>query len=514
MKNLKIKFKEIYLPFLCIAVVTIVFYTTFRWFLATKLGLSLLKEELLNFWIPFILPWFPILIGLRKRIRILAIKDSRGNGYFFYQLIMVVSIAIPLVIAQDYIQKATFNLISIENINEIEQHPNEKYFEISTFQIDKNNSLPYTTSRTSGRNNEQLTFYTYIASPFKNNKNIWYGITYSKNISNHIDNAQKSIEHKNFLTTITNKFHKYNFQNVTYFEKLGYSDKNDGFLEAIYQKELKVSTKKPIILIPKTVPFEQNHDNSLSWFFTAFLLGNLVVLVLIFIPKLDEKEISNFKENKPLQNDELKDFLHLLNPKGSNKGTAILLLINILVFIALLFYGLNIISPTPKELLEVGGIRKLEVLNGEYWRVFTSIFIHSGIMHLLMNFLALVLSGTLLENVLGSVKLIVSFIICGVLASFASIYWHDHTISVGASGAIFGLFGILLVFTIFKIYNTDMRKITWPLLAIYGGISIFFIFLGGIDNAAHFGGLLTGCILGGFFILFNKKQLLKNARTI
>ncbi|MFK8060807.1 MAG: rhomboid family intramembrane serine protease, partial [Polaribacter sp.] len=95
--------------------------------------------------------------------------------------------------------------------------------------------------------------------------------------------------------------------------------------------------------------------------------------------------------------------------------------------------------------------------------------------------------------------------------SLTSIYWYENTVSVGASGAIFGLYGLILAFTVFKIYPNYMRGMTWMLLGLYAGVSLLLGFLGGIDNAAHFGGLISGFIIGGILILIDKEELKKNA---
>jgi rhomboid protease GluP len=228
---------------------------------------------------------------------------------------------------------------------------------------------------------------------------------------------------------------------------------------------------------------------------------------MVGIPKIDKKELSDFKKDKPLKEDDLKDFLEFLDPRGPNKATVILLLLNIAVFTVMIFLGLNIVSPTPKELLEIGGNRRFEVMEGDYWRLFTSIFIHSGIMHLFMNLFGLGISASLLEGILGRAKLILSFSVCGILGSLAIIYWHENTVSVGASGAIFGLYGLILAFTVFKIYPNNIRGITWMLLVMYAGVSLLFGFFGGIDNAAHFGGLISGFIIGGILILTKREKL-------
>lgn len=511
MKNIEIKLKEVYLPFLIVSIGTIIFYNLFRWTFDIKLGVLPLKEDLLNFWIPFALPWIPILIWLRRRNRILNVKGKRNNGHFLYQFAMAGAIAVPIIVSQTYIEKASFDLVSITNAYETKSQSDEKYFDISSFRVDKNASLPYVTARTSGRNNDNLNFYLYLACPFENSDNVWYGVEYSKNLSNRISDDKKDTEYRSFLEKSEKEFDTYNFQNAKYFEKLGYSDDRDGFIEAIKEKNPNIKESEQIILVPKSDVFEQRLGNTFPWIFGSFGIGAFVLLLMVVIPKIDEKELRDFKKDKPLKEDDLKDILEFLDPRGPNKATAILLLLNILVFVVMIFSGLNIISPTPKELLEIGGNRRFEVMNGEYWRLFTSVFIHGGLLHLFMNLFGLGLGASLLEGILGRTQLLLSFIVCGILASLTSIYWHENTVSVGASGAIFGLYGFILAFTVFKIYPNHMRGLTWMLLGLYAGVSLLFGFLGGIDNAAHIGGLISGFVIGGILILIEKEKLIKNA---
>lgn len=511
MNNIKTKLQEVYIPFLIVSIGTILFYNIFRWTLDIKLGILPLKKNLLNFWIPFALPWIPILIWMRRRVRILNVRGKGDNGYFGYQFAMVATMAAPIIISQNYIEKSSFDLNEISSISKVKELKNEKYFKITSFDINQKSSLPYVTARTSGRNNGNLSFYLYIVCPFEDTNSIWYGVEYKRNLSNRISEQRKNSEYRTFLNKSESEFKTYNFQDVKYFERLGYSDDRDGFIEAIKKNDANLNEKEQIILVPKKEVFDERLGNSFAWIFGSFGIGALVLLVMVLIPKIDEKELRDYKKNKPLKEDDLKDVLKLINPLGENKATAILLLLNIIVFLIMTFAGLNIVSPTPKELLEIGGNRKFEVLNGEYWRLFSSMFIHGGLLHLFMNLIGLGLGSNLLEKVLGSVKLIIVYIFCGILASIASIYWHDNTVSVGASGAIFGLYGLILAFTVFKIYPNYMRGMTWMLLGLYAGVSLLFGFLGGIDNAAHFGGLICGFIIGGILILIDKEELKKNA---
>jgi len=509
LNNIRIKLKEVYFPFLIVSIGTILFYYLFRWLFDIKLGVLPFKEDLLNFWIPFTFPWIPVLIWLRKRIRILNLKGKKDNGYSGYQFAMVLAITVPIIVSQNYLEKASFDLVSVNSASEIKSHISEKYFDIKSFRIKKEGSHAYVTARTSGRNNDKLTYYLYLSCPFENSDNIWYGVEYSKNLSNFISDNKKDYEYRNFMLQSEKEFETYNFQNVNYFEKLGYSDDRDGFIEAIKEKYTNISQLEQVILIPKSDIFEDRLGNTFPWIFGSFGIGAFVLFLMVIIPKIDKKGLRDFKKNKPLKEDGIKDILEFFHPRGQNKGTAILLLLNIVVFVVMIFLGFNIISPTPKELLEIGGNRRFEIMNGEYWRLFTSIFIHGGLLHLVMNLYGLGLGAVLLEGILGKTQLILSFIVCGIISSLTSIYWHENTVSVGASGAIFGLYGLILAFTVFKIYPSHSRVITWMLLGLYAGVSLLFGFLGGIDNAAHFGGLISGFILGGILILKEKEKLLK-----
>ncbi len=512
MEEIKTKIQGVYIPFLIVSIGTILFYNVFRWVLDIKLGILPLKEDILNFWIPLTFPCIPILIWLRRRVRILNVRGKGDKGHFLYQLAMIFAMALPIIISQNYLEKGSFNLNEILSVSGIKELNREKYFKIKSYSVDHTLSRPYVTVRTSGRNNNRLNYYLYLTWPFAKSNSIWYGIEYEKHLSNRISDQRKDSEYRTFIKNAEKDFKNYNFQNVTYFERLGYSDDNDGFIEAIKEQDPSVKVKDQVILIPKKGNFENRLGNTFPWIFGSFGITSFIVLVMVVLPKIDEKELNDFRNNKPLKDDDLKDFLSFINPRGENKATAILLLTNIVVFISMVFAGLNIVSPTPDELLEIGGNRRSEVINGEYWRLLTSVFIHGGIMHLSMNICGLIIGGCLLEDLIGSVKLIVTYTLCGLAASLASIYWHENTISVGASGAIFGLYGLILSFTIFKIYPDNMRKTSWILLGLYAGVSFLFGFSGGIDNAAHFGGLISGLGIGGLLIIINKNELIKKGK--
>ena len=100
------------------------------------------------------------------------------------------------------------------------------------------------------------------------------------------------------------------------------------------------------------------------------------------------------------------------------------------------------------------------------------------------------------------------YVISGIFGSLASIWWYSNTVSVGASGAIFGLYGAILGLLLTDAFPKGGKKGMFITIGIYVGINLLFGLTGGIDNAGHIGGLLSGGLLG--IILFKLDYKNKN----
>jgi membrane associated rhomboid family serine protease len=141
---------------------------------------------------------------------------------------------------------------------------------------------------------------------------------------------------------------------------------------------------------------------------------------------------------------------------------------------------------------------KPAVAAGEYWRLWTVTLLHGDFLHLAFNMYALYLAGLIVERWYGSIRLVVFYLTCAAAGSTASFVFGGDVPSVGASGAIFGLFGVLL--TAGRIHHPVDRESRGlvPQLAMIILINIAFGFASGgaIDNAAHLGGLAAGMWLG------------------
>ena len=206
------------------------------------------------------------------------------------------------------------------------------------------------------------------------------------------------------------------------------------------------------------------------------------------------------------------DFISIFKPSHGYYISPVILDLNLLIFLLMALTGVNIIAPGTQSLLNWGANYGPLTSGGEWWRLLTCCFLHIGIVHLVMNMFALLMIGLCLEPVLGKARFLTAYLLTGITASLTSLWWHGGTISAGASGAIFGMYGVFLALLTSSLIEKTTRK---RLLLSIGFFVVYNLLNGlkaGIDNAAHTGGLVTGIVTGYLFLPGLKKQVAKNSR--
>ncbi|MGZ5287668.1 MAG: rhomboid family intramembrane serine protease [Flavisolibacter sp.] len=193
--------------------------------------------------------------------------------------------------------------------------------------------------------------------------------------------------------------------------------------------------------------------------------------------------------------------------KGSQMVTYTIMGLNVLIFLAMVLTGVALFEPLVDDLARWGANVKSETLNGEWWRLITSVFVHIGLIHILFNMYALYMVGIYLEPMLGKGRYIAAYLGTGLLASVTSTWWHDENlVSAGASGAIFGLYGVFLALLTTKLIPKSVRKGLLQSIGIFIGYNILYgAKSDATDNAAHLGGLLSGFVIG-YLYFFSIKQ--------
>jgi rhomboid protease GluP len=176
-----------------------------------------------------------------------------------------------------------------------------------------------------------------------------------------------------------------------------------------------------------------------------------------------------------------------------------LLAVNIVLWVAMENAGG---SDNPEVLLEFGAMFGPLIARGEYWRLFTAMFLHVGILHLLFNMFGLFIFGRLVEGIYGHGRFTAIYILSGLAGSVASYWLNKIAIGAGASGAIFGILGTLVAFFVAKRNAMgDMGRQNLTAILVMAAINLAYGFFNpGVDNWAHLGGLIGGFLLGLAFV--------------
>ncbi|KAK9923155.1 hypothetical protein M0R45_031587 [Rubus argutus] len=167
------------------------------------------------------------------------------------------------------------------------------------------------------------------------------------------------------------------------------------------------------------------------------------------------------------------------------------------------------LGPAPETLKRIGALDQQLVVSGEVWRLFSSMWLHGGVIHLIVNMLSLDFVGLRLERDFGYHRFVFVYVLAGLGGSVASclrIVKQDmaKTVSVGSSGAIFGLCGASLseLITNWTVYDDKCSSIM--ILVLNVALNLGLGFLLKMDNSAHIGGFVAGFFLG--FVFFIKPQ--------
>ncbi len=198
----------------------------------------------------------------------------------------------------------------------------------------------------------------------------------------------------------------------------------------------------------------------------------------------------------------------------ANPATYLLLGINIAVFLWMILHGVSPTLPTPDNLEHYGGNAMDLVVAGQWYRLLTATFVHVGIIHLATNMWCLYNLGLLGEPLLGKWGLIATYLVTGIAGNLLSVGVKlllflitrspDLSVGAGASGAVFGIAGILIVLLSNKqlpIAATELQRLRRSVMQFAGlnlviGLATVIVPLVRIDNMAHIGGFLSGLALG------------------
>ncbi len=504
MNNEKKKFSHILPAYLSAYILSISLLLFTRWILAIKFDLLALQEEVWEIWLPFIVSSIFCYLALNKRIKILEFKENKDNKHFVYIMFASITVILTSVFSQSLLINKTSTLTELESVNEISLFEKSRYYRINKFDVAKHYGVSNTYVNTSSSSNNELNVNLLFAFPIvenitddlTNEIRVWYGISFYKSINKRLDTAEREKIYNRFYEASVKKVDNYNFFDLNMFKRLPHSKARDNFLDAVKNRQININENNLIILVPTNETIDEIVESDLSWIIWVSVIGFLIFCFLVLIPSLDENEFERQKKGVIKEDENSISWKLLLIPQKDFFVAPVFIIANGLVFLLISIYGVDFISPSAIDLLSWGANRRFEVVNGEWWRLLSSMFLHGGIMHLLLNCYGLLISCIYIEPVLGGKRLFILYLITGLCGSLSSIWWYENTVSVGASGAIFGIFGAILGLMLTNAFTNEGKKAIFIALAPYIVISLLYGLTGGIDNAAHLGGLISGALLG------------------
>lgn len=524
-ESIKLRLKQVFLPYLGLSILSILLFGALRWLLDIYLDVLPLKEGYWDFGIPLLLSVSVVSIWMWPRYELLTLKwvKRSSSGYFF--ITMVLALVIPLVLSQNYLSKAAYEVIEVDSLSDIRYYPKQKYFRVDNFEPLKLESVSYIeTQVVSGRYfDSKLHIDYYIATPFTAADNIWLGTSYHTKYDNRADQSIKDHQYSAFINDSHHQYEAKDLSTISYFEKLKSSNQKSGYLHTVSTAN-RQSNLPPLILKPETGLLADSLDRDFVWGFGSFFIGMVLCLLLVLAAEFDNQEKKgtqkHIQKQKPVKkrapvSDVSKSLVVWFRSNKERPVTLVLILTCIAAFILTVFMGMDIIDPLSRQVNSVGGLTMNALQAGKYWRVVTSLFVHVGIMHLVMSLGMLFATGYILEKVLGSLRFSMAFFICGIFANVLGVLYFDMDMA-GVWGATFSLFGIAIPLVAFKVFNKKYRELfggTIAAILIITLNSMFFAFINTLIYMVYY--LLTLCfgiVFGVVMVMTQKQSLLRNAR--
>ncbi len=187
-----------------------------------------------------------------------------------------------------------------------------------------------------------------------------------------------------------------------------------------------------------------------------------------------------------------------------------IILLNSAIFLLSVLMSGDLVDINLKTLVDLGALYgPYVVLKGEWWRLVSAMFLHGGMTHILMNMVSLYIIGRGMELYFSKAAYISIYLFSGLIGGMVSLYMHPESVDIGASGAIFGVFGALAGF--FLAHRQQIasggKEIMKDFMVILGLNLVMGLSIPSIDMSAHVGGLIIG-FTGGFIVSKYPKGLM------
>ena len=478
-----------------------VIWIIIRWFWLSYDWFPMIKSEIPGICIPLGLSGLLIFL-LRHEIN--SANDKwEGLVFFFIAIASMVVFINAEFIAED----ATAKVVSVDKLTDLSREEIRKanYVQVEKIEPDTS-SYNYTTDcyvHAKSRSSDELVFCVYQVCPLKDME---YAFVCSETKGEHNYGFGQSDEKlQRWMSDL--EYHmrgtiRYNAMMAHFFKVIHQSDNIEQYMEAAssYLNGVSASAKKDVILL-------EISDDKVDgcWNNVVIILVTLAILVVILALLMGLTggvSRNEYDDSRRFSNETMRDVLSYF----AQKGNFLLLLPPLLMIgwgLYMIFNGYTLNGSNNELFDEVGACTPDSLLvDGEWWRIFTSMFVHRDFMHIFGNIMGYALGVFALSNSLYGRDIALVFLISGALSiGFAVLYSQSSVI--GASGGVFGLYGAVLSLSIGNLLFGKRRSdglILWSfVILIVLAINIVTSFRSDVSMSGHLSGLVSGAIVVWLF---------------
>jgi hypothetical protein len=280
-------FKRIIKTYLTLFSVFFIGYSFQNWLLTTKTGLIKIDKDYSNFWIPFIIVYIPTFFILRPLIKKSSFRPKTKDGLLW--ALLPFSISIPTAFSQQYFKDISYQVVSINNPDETLLHPNERFFKVKTYHVNRSDFSLFKERHVSGVKGKSLKVNNYYIAPLYSDTSnqvfkVAYGVKYATSINYGLlfrDEAPQKTEEFNIKSD--KEFSNYDFYNSTLFERLMDSEDEVNFNAAWRQNNKLMESNNPIILVPKNESFGSLLSSGRNMTILSILISLTITIGLLFV---------------------------------------------------------------------------------------------------------------------------------------------------------------------------------------------------------------------------------------
>lgn len=497
MKN---KIKLVFLPVIAISILCIALYTFVHWLLFIQLETFQINSEYRSVGGAIGMAGLVSYTLIRNRFKLLQLeRKKQGNYIDFYSFLSFIILTAPIVMTQKLMISAAGNIEQIDKVNDIDNNNLKEYYRINQAEIDHDDYFVFThyESKSRGSKKTMISSYVFpiysITDTIVNHPVAWFGCQFKKTISKKLKGEQLDQIYEEFLDETYLKTQRIDLSAFNYLSVVEPSEKREEYLRAVQNHS---KYKYDLILEGEMEEFETRNNSTIANLKLVSIGVFFVFLIMSLIPKLKSTTPPpnwGLKAYFGFNGGSLSSLIHTLHFSATY-----IIIINSLIYLGMIAFGYSFFS---SDFIQLGALHTESIQQGQYWRFFSYFFLHDGFGHLFYNMVGIFIASLFIELKEGYKPFLLVYVISGVFAGIFSYLYHiEGTLTVGASGAIMGLYGYIFVKMLEP--KKDMKTLIYlPLIQIL--LTLLYGIQEGVDNACHIGGLIMGILIGIFSIIMS-----------